>query len=153
MEFLSKSIEETAQIATSFCKEIKPKSDGATVVGLYGELGSGKTTFMKSFAKSLGVEETIQSPTFVIMKRYKLKGASKKAQEKELSNFQTLIHIDAYRLDLGQDLIKLGWQEIISDSKNLICIEWPERVTDILFFHTKIYFKHISENERMIKIE
>jgi tRNA threonylcarbamoyladenosine biosynthesis protein TsaE len=155
MEFLSNSTEETAKIAANFAKatlaksdfarKIKPKEVGATVIGLYGELGSGKTTFMKSFVKSLGVEETIQSPTFVIMKKYELKNFS-------LSSFQTLIHIDAYRLDSGEDLLKLGWEKVVSDPKNLICIEWPEKVAEILSPHIVLKFEHAGEQTRKISI-
>src|SRR3989338_10388131 len=99
MEFLSKSIEETAQIAKDFASSLDGAHQGALVVGLYGELGAGKTTFMKYLAESFGITETVQSPTFVIMKVYKLKSASEKAQDNtfKLFNFQTLFHIDAYR--------------------------------------------------------
>ena len=67
MEFLSKSVEETAQIASDFAKKLKPDDNLATIVGLYGELGSGKTTFIKYLAKSFVIEKTIKSPTFVII--------------------------------------------------------------------------------------
>lgn len=173
MEFLSKNVEETAEIATNFVNSfnelVSAKSFGeatATVVGLYGELGSGKTTFMKYLAQALGVRETIQSPTFVIMKKYDLAVKpentkfSKAAERVSLvenfvfSGFQKLIHIDAYRIEKPEEMLNLGWQEIIEDSKNLICIEWPERISEIMPPHTKIFFDHgDNENERKIKIE
>jgi len=142
MEFISKSLEETAQIATNFASKLESKENGATVVGLYGELGSGKTTFMKYLALSLGITETIQSPTFVIMKSFNLQS----------SIFNKLIHIDSYRIESETEMLNLGWQEIISDPKNLICIEWPERIVGIMPEHSKIIFEHINENERKIKI-
>ena len=133
--------------ATSINEPAFAKSFGnakATVVGLYGELGSGKTTFMKFLAESLGVNETIQSPTFVIEKIYELVNQS----------FQHLIHIDAYRIEKENEMINLGWQEIIADHKNLICIEWPERIAGIMPEHIKIFFNHSgNESERKIKIE
>jgi tRNA threonylcarbamoyladenosine biosynthesis protein TsaE len=151
MEFLSKNVAETAKIAANFVKTSLAKADfggKAVIVGLYGELGSGKTTFMKYLAESFGVGETIQSPTFVIEKIY------------ELTNqpFQHLIHIDAYRIEKEEEMINLGWREIISDPKNLICIEWPEKIFGIMPEHIKINFEHIedpgrmNENERKITI-
>ena len=100
-EFISKSLFDTKKIACKFAESLlgNPVSKLATVVGLYGELGSGKTTFMKYFAEALGVEETIQSPTFVIERIYDL-GLS-------TSDFRHLIHIDAYRLESGEELNKL----------------------------------------------
>jgi len=154
MEFLSKNIEETAKIAANFVETTLAKSDfgnTASIVGLYGELGSGKTTFMKYLAESLGITETIQSPTFVIEKIYELINQP----------FQHLIHIDAYRIEKAEEIINLGWQEIVANPKNLICIEWPERIAGIMPPHIKIFFEHaegperserISETERKIKI-
>ena len=160
MEYISKSVEETNQIATNFAKATLVKKDfGATVIGLSGELGAGKTTFMKAFAEALGVGGVIQSPTFVIMKIYKLKGASKKLQEEKNFKlapcaFKLLIHIDAYRLETGEDLKKLGWDQIVSDKNNIICIEWPEKVGDILTPDIMIRFEHgkAGENQRKISI-
>ena len=147
MEFLSKSMKETAKIAEDFASGLKPNKERATIVGLYGELGSGKTTFMKYFAEFLGVGETVQSPTFVIEKIYKIKDGV----------FRHLIHIDAYRIEKEEEMLNLGWQKIVSDPKNLICIEWPERIKDIMPEHIKIFFEYAAgvndENERIIKIE
>ena len=164
MQFLSKSVEETAKIATNFAKQISPEDDhqGATVVGLYGELGSGKTTFMKYLAKSLGVKDIIQSPTFVIMKIYK----TSPPRELPFSSppplvkgrglggevFQYLIHIDAYRIEKEEEILNLGWKEIIADPENLICIEWPEKIAGIMPKHIVIKFEHVSETERKISI-
>lgn len=143
MEFISKSVEETAQIAFNFASKLEPKESGAIIVGLYGELGSGKTTFMKFLAECLGIKETIQSPTFVIMKSFNLQS----------SIFNKLIHIDAYRIENEAEMLNLGWQEIISDPKNLICIEWPERISGIMPPHIVITFEHYNdENQRKINI-
>lgn len=142
MEFLSKGTAQTAQIALDFGAKLEAKENKAAVVGLYGELGGGKTTFMKYLAESFGIKETIQSPTFVIEKIYEL----------ENKPFQHLIHIDAYRIEKEDEMINLGWNEIISDSKNLICIEWPDRIAKIMPEHIIIKFEHVSENERKISI-
>jgi len=142
MEFLSKSLEETAEIAADFAKNLKPAGNMAVVVGLYGELGGGKTTFVKYLAESFGIKETIQSPTFVIEKIYELVNRP----------FQHLIHIDAYRIEKWEEMMNLGWKEIISDSKNLICIEWPEHIAKIMPEHIMIKFEHAGENQRKISI-
>ena len=135
---------ETKKIAETLIKQLRPNNKQATIVGLFGDLGSGKTTFTQIIAELLGVEETVTSPTFVIEKIYLLNKKNK---------FERLIHIDAYRLDSGQELANLGFEELLKDSKNLILIEWPERVADILPKDLiKINFKFISEFEREIGV-
>ncbi len=144
MKFLSKSVEETAKIAMDFGAKLKLTGNKAAIIGLYGELGGGKTTFMKYLAESFGIKETIQSPTFVIEKIYEL----------ENKPFQHLIHIDAYRIEKEEEIINLGWNEITSDPKNLICVEWPERIFGLMPEHIKINFGHSDkENERKIEIK
>lgn len=144
MKILSKSLNDTENTAREFVeKEFVKNSKGALVVGLYGDLGSGKTAFTQAVAKYLGVKETVTSPTFVIEKIYKL----------ENGNFDHLIHIDAYRLESGKELIHLGWEEISKNPKNIIFIEWPERVAEILPKDIKkIRFTFANENTREIEI-
>lgn len=96
---------------------------GATLITLSGELGAGKTTFAKAVAKTFGVEETVNSPTFVLEKIYVLPTGKP---------FRRLIHIDAYRLEKGSDLAPLSFDERMQDSGNLILLEWPEKVSDML---------------------
>jgi tRNA threonylcarbamoyladenosine biosynthesis protein TsaE len=134
MKYISNSIEETQKIADDFIKNISPKTDFAFVVGLSGNLGAGKTAFTKCIAKSLGVEEAVTSPTFVIEKIYELQN----------QKFSHLIHIDAYRLESGEELQNLGWQRIISDPKNLILIEWPEKVSSVVPEHVKMNLKALE---------
>lgn len=144
MKIFSKSLGDTEKIARDFIKtEFVKNEDGALVVGLYGDLGSGKTAFTQAVAKYLGVKETVTSPTFVIEKIYKLKGG----------NFDHLIHIDAYRLKIGDELLRLGWEEIAKNPKNIIIIEWPERVAEILPDDVKkIYFTFVGECIRGVEI-
>ena len=134
MKYISNSIEETQKIADDFIKNISPKSADAVVVGLSGDLGAGKTAFTKCIASTLGVEDTVTSPTFVIEKIYELQN----------QKFTHLIHIDAYRLESGGELLNLGWQRIISDPNNLILIEWPEMVSDVMPDHVKINLKALE---------
>lgn len=144
MKIISKNLKETEKIVRNFVeKEFLKNKDGALVVGLYGDLGSGKTAFTQAVAKCLGVKETITSPTFVIEKIYKLKN----------KNFDHLIHIDAYRLKSGDELLHLGWEEIAKNPKNIIFIEWPERVAEILPNNIKkIYFTFVGECIRGVEI-
>src|SRR6185295_9824226 len=93
------------------------RSPQATVVGLQGDLGSGKTTFTKIIGKLLGIEETIQSPTFVIQKIYKAKHPI----------FKKFYHLDLYRIDDPKELNIFHLDEIFNNPENLIFIEWPER--------------------------
>jgi tRNA threonylcarbamoyladenosine biosynthesis protein TsaE len=116
----------------------------ATVIGLYGDLGSGKTAFVKAVAKRFGVLETVTSPTFVLEKIYKLSGQI----------FSHLIHIDAYRLEEARELKQLGFSEPLKDPGNVIFIEWAERVEELLPKGARrIKFAFIDETTRDIQIE
>ena len=115
------TLKELDTAAAHFIQTLSPIS-GATLVTLTGELGAGKTAFVKAVAKAFGVEEVVNSPTFVLEKIYGLpKGP-----------FKRLIHIDAYRLEKGEDLAPLGFDELMQDSGNLVMLEWPERVAGAL---------------------
>lgn len=143
-KFISKSLNETREIAKTFLDNLMSKEDWATVIVLKGDLGSGKTTFVQAVAETLGLKEQITSPTFVIEKIYSL----------EDQKFKRLIHIDAYRLESGSDLESLGWEEVSKEKENIIFIEWPENVFDILPKDVKeIKFKFIDENSREIIYE
>jgi len=144
MRVISKSVEETNSLAKELLKNIT-KSSKATVFGFRGNLGSGKTTFVKAVAEHLGLKQTVTSPTFVIEKIYKLD------INNSLQNFEHLIHIDAYRLKDGEELKTLGWEEISNNSGNLIFIEWPENVSNILPHDIRyVDFKFIDDRTREI---
>ena len=144
MKTISKSLSDTQKIAKDFIEKISVGFyENALVVGLYGDLGSGKTTFTQAIAKIFNIKEDVTSPTFVIEKIYDIKH----------KDFKKLIHIDAYRLDSAKELSALDWERTLGDSKNIIFIEWPERVLEVLpKNHAKIFFKFLSENEREIEI-
>ena len=143
MKKILNNIKETEEFAGLFIKNIKENKENATIVGLQGDLGAGKTTFVKSVASVLGVEGAVTSPTFVIEKIYKLPDGER---------FSRIVHIDAYRLENGKELLSLGWEETASNPQNLILIEWPERVADILpkSIH-RMYFNFIDENTREVE--
>jgi len=143
MEFVSKNLKETKEIASKFIHAIVPVPGEATVVGLYGDLGSGKTAFTKCVAELLGIKDEITSPTFVIEKIYAL-------QHQQFTHF---IHIDAYRLESELELVNLGWKELLKNPQNLIFIEWPEKVSGAMpILHKKIFFTFVDEKTRKIEI-
>ncbi|HUC88888.1 MAG TPA: tRNA (adenosine(37)-N6)-threonylcarbamoyltransferase complex ATPase subunit type 1 TsaE [Candidatus Paceibacterota bacterium] len=125
-------------------KAIKSKSKTATVIALHGELGAGKTTLTQEIARLLGIKENLISPTFVIMKKYAIS---------KNKNFKYLIHIDAYRLNSGKELLNLGWQELFEDKDNLIIVEWPEKVLECLVGDIcKVSLKHKDDKTRELEI-
>jgi len=144
----SKNIKHTEKIAKEFSKLILQKKNSATVICLYGDLGTGKTTFSQFLAKNLGVKRKVNSPTFVIMKKYEL------PSQNVSKNFKNLFHIDAYRLKNHKELLVLGWEEIISKPENLILIEWPENVLKAIpKKHNKIHISHTKQGHRNFKIK
>lgn len=122
------SLEDTRRIAREWLGEISGwrvqaplKSARATIVGLSGHLGAGKTAFVKAVAAELGVAEEVTSPTFVIMKIYQV-------GSKKNSPFEQLVHMDAYRLENAAQLEALRFEALAADPTNLIMVEWPENV-------------------------
>lgn len=99
------------------------EGEQATLITLSGELGAGKTAFTKALAKTLGVDDHVTSPTFVLEKIYQLR---------EGNAFKRLAHIDAYRLKDGSELGALGFDELMSDPSTLVILEWPEKVANQL---------------------
>ena len=141
---ISRSIKETEKFAQEFLENTKSNNLSATIAGLKGDLGSGKTAFTKAVAKHLGVELTVTSPTFVIEKIYKLEG----------QKYEHLVHIDAYRLEGSGELETLGFKKLLTDLGNLILIEWPENVLEILPENIRtINFKFVDETTREINFD
>lgn len=130
--------------AARFARGLHPHTDRATVVALSGDLGAGKTAFVKGVARALGVAEHVTSPTFVIMKIYHLHD----------QKFKRLVHIDAYRLKGAHHLKVLGWDELLADPKNLIMMEWPEQAgSAIPASAIRVAFRYSGDNEREIEYE
>jgi tRNA threonylcarbamoyladenosine biosynthesis protein TsaE len=117
----------------------------ALIIGLEGDLGGGKTTFLQGFAKGLGVKEKILSPTFVIIKKFKI--------QKTNSRFQNLYHIDCYRIERPKEILDLGFKRIISDLKNIVTIEWVGRIRKMLPAGAIILkFEFIDQKTRKITV-
>src|SRR5574344_690482 len=125
---------ETIQLAQNFESEKFPNM----VICLNGELGSGKTMFTKGIANALGIEETITSPTYTIIKEY-------------LYGELPLYHMDVYRLDGNTEGVGI---EDYYNKGGIVIIEWEETIQDILTIErVDIYFKPAGENKRIITIK
>lgn len=139
-KIISHSEAETFSLGANLASQLK---DGE-ILALYGDLGAGKTRFLQGLAKGLGVKGRVNSPTFNILKLYRV--GSQKA-------IKTFCHIDAYRLDSGRDLETLGISEIFEDQGIVTAIEWAEKVEDILPPAVRrLYIKRLDEEKREIII-
>lgn len=142
MKLTAHSIEETRDAARILLSKLK-LGNRATVVALKGELGAGKTNLAQAVGEILGVKENMHSPTFVIEKIYDI----------DFQGFKELIHIDAYRIEKEDELLHLGWNEILKEPTNLILIEWPENVPGLIPEDaTRVNLTVIDENTRDIEI-
>jgi tRNA threonylcarbamoyladenosine biosynthesis protein TsaE len=119
----SNSISDTENIAKNWLKDIfvqKKDSNSAMVIDLSGNLGAGKTVFVKAVCEYLGIKETVTSPTFIIMKIYDISAVD--------FPWKRLVHIDAYRIEDPKEIEVLRLEKVIADPQNLILIEWPEKL-------------------------
>ncbi len=143
--FLSTSSSQTKKFGEEIAREIiqiKNKKT-AVILALDGELGGGKTTFLQGLGRGLGIKEKILSPTFIIMKRFKISH----------SQFHNFYHIDCYRIKNQNDLISLSFKEIISSPYNIIAIEWAEKIKKIIpLERLNLKFEFINKNKRKIII-
>ena len=118
----------------------------AFVIALEGDLGGGKTTFLQGFARGLRIKEKILSPTFVIMRRFKIRRKS--------CQFANFYHIDCYRIGKPKEILDLGFKKIISDPENIIAIEWADRIKNFLPKNALVLkFKFINKLNRKIVLE
>ncbi len=146
-----KNLVELRAVAEGFLRDIasRPPQSNATVIGLSGDLGAGKTAFVKCIAAALGIVEVVTSPTFILEKIYIIPRDGIMG-----SRFLKLIHIDAYRLHKGEEMRALDWEALLTDETNLIFIEWPEQVADAMPKDmTKLSFNYVSEGVRSVTIE
>lgn len=136
MEFLSKSILETEEIAKRLAETLK----GKEIIALYGDLGAGKTAFTRALADFLGIKDLVSSPTFSIMNEYQ-------------SDKFKIYHFDMYRVNSLEDLESTGFFDYIDNG--VIIIEWAENIEkELPHGAIKIHInKAKDENTRVIKID
>ena len=138
MIFISQSVEQTHDLAKKLAKQVTPGS----IISLVGDLGTGKTTFTKGFAKQLGIKDPVTSPTFKLISEY------------QTINY-ILYHIDAYRIDGPSDFLNIGGEEYLTSKNNVTIIEWGDLLEDLLPSRTiTVNFTRIisSKDSRNIKI-
>lgn len=150
--FFTQGSSQTKKLGRELAKKIlkaKPKKI-SLILALEGELGAGKTTFLKGFAKGLGVKGNILSPTFIIIKKFNTRVKSSSNSGK----FRYFYHLDCYRLKKPKEILALGFQKIISNHENIIAIEWAERARPIIPKSALwIKFKFIDKNKRKIVLK
>ena len=149
-QFLSHSPEETKKFAKELTTKLLKKPfqrKGALVLGLEGELGTGKTSFAQGFAKGLGVKEKILSPTFLIMRKLQIPKPKFQTNPK-LANFY---HIDCYRIQNSKELLALGWRKIVTNPQNIVLVEWADKVKTILPKDALgVTFSHAGKTKRTL---
>ena len=159
MQSMEFSLEQLPQVAEQVVTKIHQSlsQDHATLVTFSGDLGAGKTTLIKEIAKQLGVTDDLQSPTYVIYKRYSTSPRFAKGEVDPLliqgEGIQTVIHADMYRLESSDEILKLGWNELLADPKNILLVEWPEKVADVIPDWTvKVILQHKGDLLRRVDI-
>jgi len=142
-KIITKNEKETFKFGSTIGKACR----GGEVFVLCGDLGAGKTKFLQGLAVGLGVKSRVNSPTFNILKVYKIKSGSRK----NISKIKTFYHIDAYRLKSAQDLINLGIKEFLNQTDSVAGIEWADKVKKIWPKYARVIkMRQISENKREI---
>ena len=101
-------------VAASFARELQAARAWPLVIGLRGDLGSGKTTWVRAMLRGLGYEGRVPSPTYTLLEQYACGGLS-------------LVHLDLYRLRGSEELENLGLRDWLAEPKRWIAVEWPER--------------------------
>ena len=112
--YISRSEAETEMIGERFAKQLT----GGTVVAMYGDLGAGKTAFVRGMARGMGLTCRVSSPTFTIVNEYE--------------GPRELIHFDMYRLGSADELFDIGWEDYVN--RGSVCaVEWSENVEDAFY--------------------
>lgn len=140
--FVTENAQETQRLGEKIGYEIKSglPAQAGKIFALFGELGSGKTTFVQGLARGLGIKRRIISPTFIIIRKYEL----------ESGNFY---HVDLYRVE-KEEIGGLELLEIINEPNSIIAIEWAEEIRIFLPRRRwEIYFEYLDENKRKIWIK
>ena len=130
------SLEEYPQAAKWFTRFLHQ----GRIFAFYGKMGSGKTTFIKSLCEELGVEDTINSPTFAIVNEYESRDAA------------TIFHFDFYRIKSLEEVYNMGYEEYFYGNAYSF-IEWPELIEELLpEEHVRVDISEGSDGARTIKV-
>ena len=133
---ITRSAKRTQQIAQKLARQVSAPA----IITLTGNLGSGKTTFVQGLAMGLGIEKQVNSPTFLIIKKYEL----------ATRNFY---HADLYRLSSKQEVVATGLLDILREKDSIVVIEWAEKMGSLLpAKRIDVQFAYINEHERKIEI-
>ena len=141
MQKITNAPEETINFGLTLAK----KSSGGQIYSLIGDLGGGKTHFTKGFAMGLGLKSEISSPSFVLMKVYKIK-------HKQAKYF---CHVDVYRLKKPGEILEVGLEEYLGRPDTITVIEWADKIKKILspYKQNILHFKFLDKNKRKITIK
>ncbi|MFH1867029.1 MAG: tRNA (adenosine(37)-N6)-threonylcarbamoyltransferase complex ATPase subunit type 1 TsaE [Patescibacteria group bacterium] len=135
----TKNATETMKLGQQLVRTLR----GGETLALIGDLGSGKTTFVKGLARGLGVKNKITSPTFVLFKPYQAKHKT----------IKQLIHADCYRVT-GSEFLKVGLTDYLTDKQTVVVIEWADKLKKLPPHTITINFNHgKTSKERLIKIK
>jgi len=131
-------LENLAKDISLLVEDFFKKNNRACIIFLNGDLGAGKTTFTKEFAKTLEIEEDIISPTFILRKDYK-----------------NMIHVDGYRFEKEEEGKSLELDQELKEAGKVIVIEWPERFVEAVDIRPDISidFEVVSPEERNVFVE
>ena len=137
MEYVSNSPAETEALGAALAGRLKP----GAVVAFSGDLGAGKTAFVRGLARGLGIPERVTSPTFTIVNEYE-------------GGRLPLFHFDMYRLSSSDELFDIGWEDYL-ERGGVCAVEWSENVSDALegdCIRVDIR-RGAHDNQRLIRIE
>ncbi|MFZ5363920.1 MAG: tRNA (adenosine(37)-N6)-threonylcarbamoyltransferase complex ATPase subunit type 1 TsaE [Patescibacteria group bacterium] len=123
MKKIFKNEKDTLEFAEEFSKTLR----GGEVIALVGELGAGKTVFTRGLARGFRIKQKIQSPTFLLMKIYKVNLSAGSGYK-----IKNLVHVDAYRLSGAQELVNIGLLDWFGRPDTVIVIEWADKVKELL---------------------
>ena len=134
-EYITTSESETEALGAKFAAALP----GGSVVAMYGDLGAGKTAFVRGMARGMGLQARVSSPTFTIVNEY--------------LGPRELIHFDMYRLSGADELFDIGWEDYLA--RGAVCaVEWSENVEDAFFGdEIRVRIEKLSDTERKITIE
>ena len=147
--FVTNGFEETQRLGEKFIGDVlRLHLEGASSnIALYGDLGRVKTTFVQGMAKGLGIKRRIISPTYIIVRSYKI------TIKHQVLGIKYFYHIDLYRVE-GRGIEGLGLEEIMEDTQNIVVIEWAEKLGDLLpKKRWDVGLEYLGEDKRKITIK